>query len=37
MDKNMRQSTRKEVLEKLRRRYENAGAAHKRKLIDQAV
>jgi hypothetical protein len=37
MDKNMSQRTRTEVLEKLRRRYENAGAEHKRKLIDQAV
>jgi len=33
----MHQTTRKEVLEKLRRRYETAGAEHKRKLIDQAV
>jgi hypothetical protein len=37
MDKSMSQSTRTEVLEKLRRRYENAGAEHKRKLLDQAV
>jgi hypothetical protein len=37
MDKNMNQSTRIQVLEKLRRRYENAGAEHKRKLLDQAV
>src|SRR5271167_2206952 len=37
MDKNMSQPTRKEVLAKLRRRYETAGAEHKRKLIDQAV
>jgi len=37
MDKNMSQTTRKQVLEKLRRRYENAGAEHKRKLLDQAV
>ena len=37
MDKNMSQRTRTEVLEKLRRRYENAGAEHQRKLIDQAV
>ena len=37
MDKNMSQSTRTEVLEKLRRRYESAGAEHKRKLLDQAV
>ncbi len=33
----MNQSTRRQVLEKLRRRYENAGAEHKRKLLDQAV
>jgi hypothetical protein len=33
----MNQSTRMQVLEKLRRRYENAGAEYKRKLIDQAV
>ena len=33
----MSQSTRTEVLEKLRRRYQTAGAEHKRKLIDQAV
>ena len=33
----MNRSTRVEVLEKLRRRYGNAGAEHKRKLIDQAV
>jgi hypothetical protein len=37
MDKDMNQSTRRQVLEKLRRRYEHAGAEHKRKLIDQAV
>jgi len=37
MDKNMNQSTRMQVLEKLRRRYENAGAEYKGKLIDQAV
>jgi hypothetical protein len=36
MDKNMSQTTRKEILEKLRRRYEHAGAEHKRKLLDQA-
>ena len=30
-------STRMEVLEKLRRRYVNAGREHKSKLIDQAV
>jgi len=33
----MNQRTRTEVLEKLRRRYETAGAEHKRKLLDQAV
>jgi hypothetical protein len=32
----MSQRTRNEVLEKLRRRYQNAGAEHKRKLLDQA-
>ena len=32
----MSQTTREEVLEKLRRRYRNAGAEHKRKLLDQA-
>jgi hypothetical protein len=32
----MSQSTRLEVLQKLRRRYERAGAEHKRKLLDQA-
>jgi hypothetical protein len=37
MDQDMNQSTRRQVLEKLRRRYENAGAEHKRKLLDQAV
>lgn len=37
MDKDMNQTTRKEILEKLRRRYETAGAEHKRKLIDQSV
>ena len=37
MDKDMNQTTRKQVLEKLRRRYETAGTEHKRKLIDQAV
>src|SRR5712692_1341584 len=36
MDKAMSQQTRIEVLEKLRRRYESAGAKHKRKLLDQA-
>lgn len=37
MDKNMNLSTRTQVLEKLRRRSENAGAEHERQLIDQAV
>jgi len=32
----MNQRTRKEVLNKLRRRYTGAGAEHKRKLLDQA-
>jgi hypothetical protein len=36
MDKAMSQPTRTEVLKKLRRRYESAGAEHKRKLLDQA-
>lgn len=36
MDKGMSQTTRKDVLKKLRRRYENAGGEHKRKLLDQA-
>ena len=36
MDKTMSQPTRVEVLGKLRRRYETAGAKHKRKLLDQA-
>ena len=35
-DKSMSQTTQKEVLEKLRRRYRNAGAEHKRQLLDQA-
>jgi hypothetical protein len=37
MDKNMEKTTRKQVLEKLRRRYQTAGAEHKRKLLDEAV
>ena len=37
MDKDMSKPTRMQVLEKLRRRYENAGAEHKHKLLDQAV
>ena len=32
----MRQTTREEILAKLRRRYQNAGAGHKCKLLDQA-
>src|SRR3954470_24167237 len=36
MDKGMSQTTRREVLKKLRRRYESAGPEHKRKLLDQA-
>jgi hypothetical protein len=36
MDKTMSTQTREEVLERLRRRYEHAGAEHKRKLLDQA-
>jgi hypothetical protein len=32
----MSQTTRKELLEKLRRRYRSAGLAHKHKLLDQA-
>jgi hypothetical protein len=36
MDKTMSQKTRKEVLEKLRRRYRKAGMEHRRKLLDQA-
>jgi hypothetical protein len=37
MDKAMNQTTRNQVLEKLRRRCETAGAEHKRKRIDRAV
>jgi hypothetical protein len=37
MDKNMSNSTRMEVLAKLRGRYKTAGSEHKTKLIDQAV
>jgi hypothetical protein len=37
MDKNMNSSTRRQVLEKLRRRYLTAGAEHKAKLLDQVV
>jgi hypothetical protein len=36
MDKTMSQRTRKEILERMRRRYRNAGLEHKRKLLDQA-
>ena len=36
MDKTMSQTTRKEILERLRRRYRNAGPEHKRQLLDQA-
>jgi hypothetical protein len=36
MDKTMSKRTRIEVLQKLRRRYETAGAEHKRKLLAQA-
>ncbi len=36
MDKSMNQTTRKQVLEKLQRRYGTAGAEHRRKLLDQA-
>ena len=37
MDKSMKNSTRMQVLEKLRRRYQTAGLEHKTKLIEQAV
>jgi len=36
MDKTMSQPTRKEILERLRRRYRSAGPEHKGKLLDQA-
>jgi hypothetical protein len=36
MDQTMSQTTREEILTKLRRRYQSAGAEHKRKLLDQA-
>jgi len=36
MDKSMSKRTRIEVLTKLRRRYQSAGAEHKRQLLDQA-
>jgi len=32
----MSQTTRKEILERLRRRYRSAGTEHKHKLLDQA-
>ena len=37
MDETMSKGTRKEVLGKLRGRYQKAGLDHRRKLIDQAV
>lgn len=37
MDITMSSGTRQEVLKKLRRRYQGAGPAYRRKLIDQAV
>jgi hypothetical protein len=36
MDKTMSHTTRKEILQRLRRRYRHAGEEHKRKLLDQA-
>jgi hypothetical protein len=36
MDKTMSQTTRQEVLQRLRRRYRHAGREHRRKLLDQA-
>ncbi|OQC25441.1 MAG: hypothetical protein BWX68_01516 [Verrucomicrobia bacterium ADurb.Bin063] len=36
MDQTMSQSTRRELITKLRWRYQNAGAQYKRKLLDQA-
>jgi hypothetical protein len=36
MDKTMSQTTRRELLEKLRRRYRSAGREHRGKLLDQA-
>src|SRR5437764_10762425 len=36
IDHTMSQKTRQEVFKKLRRRYQRAGAEHKRKLLDQA-
>jgi hypothetical protein len=37
MDETMSKGTRKEVLGKLRGRYQKAGLEHRRKLIDKAV
>jgi hypothetical protein len=37
MDQTMSASTKKEVMNKLRQRYQNAGREHKSKLIEQAV
>lgn len=37
MDQSMNPTTRRELLNKLRRRYAGAGAEYKRKLLDQAV
>ncbi len=37
MDPTMSSTTRKEVLQKLRRRYRSAGREHKKVLLDQAV
>lgn len=37
MDATMSQNTRKEVLEKMSRRYQNGGPEHRKKLIDDAV
>ena len=37
MDATMSQNTRKEVLEKMCRRYQNGGTEHRKKLIDDAV
>jgi hypothetical protein len=37
MDATMSQQTKKEVLEKMCRRYENGGVEHRKKLIDEAV
>src|SRR5678815_4609482 len=37
MDATMSQNTRKEVLEKMCRRYQDGGPEHRKKLIDEAV